>query len=94
MPNPSETRGQRAVRFRRERFEVVALRLDQYLQARAEKEGHAYALSPDFFLKYLLGTPTRRFFGITVSTKSLDLEHDDQEPEPGFLAQWKSKRAN
>jgi hypothetical protein len=63
----------------------AATALDLYMMTRAEAEGVAYDLSPQFFAKvYAAGI--RTFFGVTVDDGGA-LVSDTQEPCEGFLAE-------
>jgi hypothetical protein len=57
----------------------LAYRLDDYLKFRANKEGVAYGLDLQFFLK-AMDAGTWHFFGITADKKTGTLTEDIQNP--------------
>ena len=68
-----------------------AEQLAAYLACRAEREGVAMTLTPDW-LEGGLRHGCRGFFGIEV--RNWRLVRDRQEPEPGFFKAWAERAVN
>jgi len=77
---------------------IAADNMAAYLKHRAIHEGTYSELTPDFFLqnvnylgKSLFGMT---MFGITLDPETGNIKSDDQEPCPGFLHAWLSRKIN
>lgn len=69
--------------------EHFGVTLDAYMRARAQVEGVRYSLCPSFF-DAAFDHGFRKFFGVIVSDDGRVCA-DEQEPAPGFLAQFLSE---
>jgi hypothetical protein len=63
-----------------------AIALDGYMSKRARIEGAGYDLDVNFYIKSI-EAGIRKFYGVSIDGEGR-LIHDDQEPEPGFLADY------
>ena len=76
----------------------AARELAAYLRHRAQAEGRASSLAPEWFIQEArkIGCTIfdTKMFGIQMDRETGKVASDDQQPRPGFLDDWNSRAIN